>query len=183
MTTTPDQLQTDGLWAVPDYVVEALQADAGAYRIAVDKGEKIPYELFVTNLFNNMNNAQDALHHAGTGICSEAGEVIDITKGVKYYGKALNIDHLIEELGDVRFYYQAMLNMLGLTDEQIQQANIKKLSKRYPDGVFSNKHAQQRLDKIECGCADVVPVPVPDEPRKFMSDANVTSAESLEAAK
>lgn len=165
MTTTSETLKTDGLWAVPAHVIEALQGEAANFRILRERGEAIDYEAFVTNLFNNMNNAADALHHAGTGISSEAGEVIDITKGVKYYGKALNLDHLIEELGDVRFYYQAMLNMLNLTDEQIQAANIRKLSKRYPDGIFTNKHAQQRLDKVEeavkCegNCA---------EPRKFM---------------
>lgn len=157
------QLLADNLWSLPEHMVEELQAQASHLTILRTRGEAISYEQFVSNLFNCGITPADALHHSGTGISSEAGEIIDITKGVKYYGKPLNMQHMIEELGDLRFYYQAMLNMLGVTDEQIIAANIQKLSKRYPDGIFTEKHAVERLDKVE------------EEPRKFLGAPQFTS--------
>jgi len=59
----------------------------------------------------------------------------------------VDVAHIIEEMGDLRWYYQAMLNTLGLTDEDIQAANTVKLMKRYPSGVYSNQQAIERADK------------------------------------
>lgn len=112
--------------------------------------KKFSYPEFVDDLFKKFPDIESTLHHAGTGICSEAGEIIDITKGPWAHEKPIDdarIAHLIEELGDLRFYYQATLNILGLTDEDVQASNVKKLSARYPDGVYTNVHAQLRLDK------------------------------------
>lgn len=159
------KLHADNLWSVPAQIVEELQAQASHLTILRTRGEAISYEQFVSNLFNCGASPADALHHSGTGISSESGEIIDITKGVKYYGKPLNMHHMIEELGDLRFYYQAMLNMLGLTDDQVIAANIQKLSKRYPDGIFTAKHAVERLDKVEEAA---------QEPRKFLGAPQYT---------
>lgn len=105
------------------------------------------YPIFVEKLFKLMDSPSASLHHAGTGIAGEGGEILDITKKCWVYGKDVDVEHLVEELGDIRFYYQAMLNMLGLTDEEIQAANIGKLEKRYPEGVYTDNHANLRLDK------------------------------------
>lgn len=118
-------------------------------RLITEKLDAVNFEYseFVEKLFKQFPTEKETLHHAGTGVCSEAGEIIDITKGVWVYGKNLDIDHLIEELGDLRFYYQAMLNILGITDQDIISANFDKLSRRYPDLVYKDEHAQARLDK------------------------------------
>jgi NTP pyrophosphatase (non-canonical NTP hydrolase) len=112
--------------------------------------EEIPlYPEFVNNLMSEMNTPSDELHHACTGLAGEAGEVLDLSKKVWAYGKALDVAKLVEELGDVRFYYQATLNMLGITDEEIRAQNIKKLRARFPSGTFSKKDAIERKDKSE----------------------------------
>lgn len=111
--------------------------------------EELPsYAEFVDNLMKALPTEAEELHHAATGIAGEAGEILDQTKKVWIYGKELNVEHLIEELGDLRFYYQALLNMLRITDEEVQAQNIKKLRARYVDGKYSDQHAIERRDKV-----------------------------------
>jgi NTP pyrophosphatase (non-canonical NTP hydrolase) len=109
--------------------------------------EEISYSQFVETLFKEMDTASATLHHATTGLAGEGGEILDCSKKSWIYNKPLDVENLIEELGDLRFYYQACLNMLGLSDYEIQAMNRKKLLHRYPTGQYSDQHAQQRLDK------------------------------------
>lgn len=106
-----------------------------------------PYEEFVWKLEKSMANVAEELHHGTTGISGEAGELLDISKKLWIYNKPIDIAHLIEELGDLRFYYQAVLNMLGITDQDVRAQNMKKLMVRYSEGVYSDKQAQERADK------------------------------------
>lgn len=107
------------------------------------------YSEFVSALFKHMNDRPSTIHHAATGIAGEAGEVLDLSKKSWIYGKELDLVKLKEELGDVRFYYQAMLNLMEWTDEQIIQGNVEKLNKRYPDKQYSDIDAISRKDKDE----------------------------------
>lgn len=115
--------------------------------VAQDMGEMRKYPDFVNQLFKDMENPIASLHHATTGLAGEGGEILDCTKKSWVYNKDLDVSNLIEELGDIRFYYQQILNMLDITDDEIQSANIGKLMQRYPDGVYTDKDAQARLDK------------------------------------
>lgn len=84
--------------------------------------------------------------HATIGICGEAGELLDTVKKYFAYNKDLDLENIVEELGDIEFYLQALRDELQLSREDIINANIEKLSKRYPT-AFSNELAQLRLDK------------------------------------
>lgn len=105
------------------------------------------YAKFVNGLFKQMGTPASSLMHATVGISGEAGELLDAAKKHWVYGKELDRENIIEELGDLRFYYQAVLNQLDVTDEDIQNANKSKLAKRYPDSVYKDEHAIARLDK------------------------------------
>lgn len=105
------------------------------------------YPLFVKMLFKRFPDVASTVHHAATGIAGEAGEVLDISKKTWANGKPLPVEKLIEELGDMRFYYQAMLEVLGLLDGDIIAYNMDKLRKRYPTGVYSDQAALERKDK------------------------------------
>lgn len=105
------------------------------------------YDCFVENLFKLMADPQSTIHHAATGLSGESGEALDLSKKYWANNKPLNLWKMVEELGDVRFYYQAMLNKLGITDDEVIAFNIAKLEERYPGGVYSDKMAQARLDK------------------------------------
>lgn len=113
----------------------------------IASGELPEYAIFVNNLFKEMESAHEELHHVGTGISTEAGEILDITKKVWVYRKPLDVHHLLEELGDLRYYYQAALNMLGVTDSDIIANNMQKLAKRYASGKYSDAQAIARADK------------------------------------
>ncbi len=80
------------------------------------------------------------------GLAGETGEIIDTIKKHVYYEQPIDTTNLIEEMGDAYYYFEHILDTFGLTLEQVQQANIDKLNKRYPNG-YSNKNAKARLDK------------------------------------
>jgi NTP pyrophosphatase (non-canonical NTP hydrolase) len=85
--------------------------------------------------------------HMAVGVSGEAGELIDAVKKAVIYEKPLDLDNVIEELGDLEFYMQGLRDGLGITREQTLAANRKKLAKRYNQGTYSNTAAQQRADK------------------------------------
>lgn len=87
------------------------------------------------------------LMHLEMGIVGEAGEISDAIKKHVIYRKPLDISNLIEELGDLEFYMEALRQHLGLSRDGILAANIAKLQKRYADG-YSDRAAHERADKL-----------------------------------
>ena len=85
--------------------------------------------------------------HMAIGISGESGELLDAVKKWVIYGKPLDVENVIEELGDLEFYMEGLRAELGLTREAVIQANIAKLNKRYASGKYSNQQAQDRADK------------------------------------
>ena len=85
--------------------------------------------------------------HMAIGISGESGELLDAIKKWVMYGKPLDVENVIEELGDIFFFIEGLQNDLGLTREAIIAENIKKLNKRYSSGAYSNQQAQDRADK------------------------------------
>ena len=85
--------------------------------------------------------------HMAIGISGEAGELLDAIKKWVMYGKPLDVENVIEELGDLEFYMEGLRAELGLTREAVILANIAKLNKRYASGKYSNQQAQDRADK------------------------------------
>ena len=90
-------------------------------------------------------NKADLIHMV-MGIVGEAGELLDAVKKHTIYNKPLDVENIIEELGDLDFYAEGMRQILDLRREDILAYNIKKLTKRYQDG-YSDKAAQERADK------------------------------------
>lgn len=86
------------------------------------------------------------LAHMGMGISGEAGELLDAIKKAVIYNKPLDRVNVVEELGDLEFYMQGLRDALGITREEVLEANIAKLGKRYGES-YSDKAAQERADK------------------------------------
>ena len=102
-----------------------------------------------------MDTLQDDLLHMTLGIAGESGELVDAVKKYWAYGKPLNVNNVIEELGDLLFYIQGMLSTVTRqgalapeTLEDLMITNMDKLSKRYPTG-YSDEAAIARADKEE----------------------------------
>lgn len=84
------------------------------------------------------------LIHATLGITSEAGEIADLVKKHYAYDKPLDIPALLGEIGDQVWFLNLLVSELGLTWDQVLEANIAKLEKRYPNLRFDAVHATQR---------------------------------------
>lgn len=88
----------------------------------------------------------DAWHMASC-IPGEAGELFDAVKKHVIYGKDLDRDNVVEELGDLEFYMEGLRQRLGITREETIDANIAKLSVRYAGLRYSDAAARERADK------------------------------------
>jgi len=90
------------------------------------------------------------LMHASIGISGESGELLDAIKKAVIYRKPLDHINVVEELGDLEFYMEALRKSLGITRDQTLRANMAKLKTgekaRYADG-YSDQAAQDRADK------------------------------------
>lgn len=82
--------------------------------------------------------ARDAL-----GVAGEAGEVADLIKKVVGHGHPIDPDKVKKELGDVLWYVAVLAHRVGFTLEEVAQANVDKLRKRYPDG-FDPERSKNR---------------------------------------
>ena len=115
----------------------------------------VSFPEMVRNLFKDMDTPAASLHHAATGIAGEGGEILDVSKKTWVYGKPLDAQNLIEELSDLQFYIQVILNQLGLTLEHVIAYNMNKLvfgeNARFPDGAYSDVAAIARADKVAEG--------------------------------
>lgn len=101
-----------------------------------------------SEIADNMNAHEAHLIHMVLGISGEAGELLDAIKKYAIYKKPLDLDNVIEELGDLEFYLQGLRYQLGISREDTLKHNISKLTKRYGD-KYSNQAAQARADKVE----------------------------------
>ena len=85
------------------------------------KGSEIQQEL----------TAEDAHSiHMIMGVSGEVGELLDAIKKSVIYRKPLDVDNVIEELGDIEFYLEGLRQGLHITREETLQHNIEKLGKR-----------------------------------------------------
>lgn len=89
------------------------------------------------------------IRHAAMGIGGESGELIDCLKKVSVYGKDLDRENLVEELGDLMFYMTVVMELLHVTEPEVLQANANKLSKRYEKLQYSDMAAIARADKVQ----------------------------------
>jgi len=108
--------------------------------------ETLRYDAFVAMLFKQQSLNTMCLH-AALGVCGEAGELADVVKKEIIYGKELDRKHLVEELGDLRFYIQATMMLYGISEQEVLQENANKLCVRYKQLRYSDEAAQRREDK------------------------------------
>lgn len=94
-----------------------------------------------------MDSEKADLMHGAVGVCTEAGELLDAVKKAVFYNKPLDIENVIEELGDLEFYIRMVRRNVGVSREETLAANILKLNKRYASGTYSDDQARRRADK------------------------------------
>jgi len=105
------------------------------------------YSEFVVSRFKDMGTTRDNLAHAAMGVSGEAGELLDGIKKFWAYNKPLDLENIVEELGDLEFYMEALRQELGVSRNETLEYNMIKLNKRYHSGKYSDQQAQERADK------------------------------------
>lgn len=96
------------------------------------------YQKLAMLTLNKELDKKDILINSVMGLCGESGEAIDIVKKWLAQGHELDKDHLAKELGDIAWYLAEAATALDLSLEDILQANLDKLKKRYPQGFDKN---------------------------------------------
>jgi len=118
------------------------------------------------------------LWHMATGASTEAGELLGAVKNHLIYNNPVDVENIIEELGDLLFYLQGVIQYLQDTIKEpclidiftILMYNIQKLENRYKE-KYSDKEAQERRDKQQERAkwehsVSGIPCPDPDEPEQ-----------------
>ena len=88
------------------------------------------------------------LSNVGLGLSGEAGEVADMIKKHLYQGHPMDRDKFIKELGDLAWYLALGCTVIGEPMENVLQANIDKLLKRYPDGFDPERSMNRAEDNM-----------------------------------
>lgn len=101
------------------------------------------YQELAMRTVNPKLNKDEMLINSVMGLCGESGEAIDIVKKWFAHGHELDKEHLKKELGDVAWYLAEASSALGFTLEEILDANIDKLRKRYPEGFETKKSVER----------------------------------------
>ena len=97
------------------------------------------YQKLAMTTLNPALDRKDVLINGVMGLCGESGEAIDIVKKWLAQGHELDREKLAKELGDIAWYLAETAWALDIPLEEILQANIDKLKKRYPQGFDSNR--------------------------------------------
>lgn len=71
---------------------------------------------------------------AALGLTGEAGEVAELVKKDIFHGKTPERDRMVEELGDVLFYWVRLTQEYGITFREVMRYNKEKLEKRRAEG-------------------------------------------------
>lgn len=103
------------------------------------------YQELAMRTVNPELDKRDMLINSVMGLCGESGEAIDIVKKWFAHGHELDTEHFKKELGDIAWYLAEAATAIGVNLEDILNANIEKLKKRYPEG-FENERSIKRSE-------------------------------------
>ena len=95
---------------------------------------------------------RDANLNWALGISGEAGEYCELIKKRHFHGKGLDTQEAKKELGDVLYYVAMAASNLGVSLEDIAQANVNKLLARYPDGFVRGGGVRHENNDHEDDC-------------------------------
>ena len=79
---------------------------------------------------------RERIINAALGLSGEMSEITNPIKKMLYHDKPFHDVEMLLELGDVLFYLTMMAHEFGYTLDEVMEANVEKLAKRHPQGVF-----------------------------------------------
>ena len=103
------------------------------------------YPLLVEKTRRSDLSVDEQMINASLGLAGEVGEVVDIVKKHMYQGHELEIEELLDELGDVMYYLYWLCMLFQIDFSEVCFNNMNKLTKRYPDG-FEEERSINRAE-------------------------------------
>ena len=97
------------------------------------------YQRLAMRTLNPSLSTTEVLSNAVMGLCGESGEAIDLVKKHLFQGHELDREAMATELGDIAWYLAEAATALELDLDDILEANIAKLRRRYPEGFSAEK--------------------------------------------
>lgn len=101
---------------------------------------------FVNSLFVKRRSGADGYMHAAIGLAGESGELLDLFKKHWVYGKDIDVNKVLEEMGDVLHYFTMLCILMDVSWQDVMDNNVAKLLKRYPQG-YTDAAAIARADQ------------------------------------
>jgi NTP pyrophosphatase (non-canonical NTP hydrolase) len=92
------------------------------------------YTSEVLGTYAGADTVIDQLNLGALGLAGESGEVVDQIKKCLFQGHEIDRLKMVDELGDVLWYYTLICKAMGITLQEVMQHNVAKLRRRYPDG-------------------------------------------------
>ena len=91
------------------------------------------YQKLAARTLPKLSSEQEDIQHMLFGMMTELGELVDTYKKHYAYGKELDLVNVMEEMGDIMWYWAGMCTITGINTSGTLQVNIDKLIARYPD--------------------------------------------------
>ena len=92
------------------------------------------YQAAALRTANPALDADQRLLDAAAGLAEEAGEVLGVVRKHLFQRRPLDRGAVAEELGDALWCLAAVASSLGLSLDQVAEANVEKLRRRHPEG-------------------------------------------------
>jgi NTP pyrophosphatase (non-canonical NTP hydrolase) len=100
--------------------------------------------------FSN-DTMEKKLSLGGLGVAGEGGEVADLVKKILHHEVPLQSvrEKLIKEMGDVHWYLEYLAAAIGVTTQDMLDANVAKLRARHPNGWTPQSQQAKRDEASE----------------------------------
>ena len=86
-----------------------------------------------------LDGSKEAIYMTGLGLMGEVGEYAEIIKKGFFHGHPIMHQDVIEELGDILWYWTACCKVMGIDPLHVINYNIQKLHIRYPNGFDTER--------------------------------------------
>ena len=103
----------------------------------------VEYQTAARRTQNKDLSTAQKLEHAKCGMVSEMGEIFGIFQK-ELQGHPVDIEHIIEETGDLLWFLYEFAESMGFNLEWTACQNIEKLWKRYPGHGFDSDRSVHR---------------------------------------
>jgi NTP pyrophosphatase (non-canonical NTP hydrolase) len=93
------------------------------------------------------------LDNAARGLAGDAGEVSSAVMKFIEYGRPLDVNNVVEEVGDCLWRLAQICATIGVPLEECMEANLRKLQARYPDRytdeASANRDKEAEMEAIK----------------------------------